>query len=77
MSYWDKALAAQPAPAPEHPWDSGRLCAPDPALPPEQQLAWYRVFAHCVLLNVSERCRRNGAAEADRELQRREAAAAR
>lgn len=71
MSYDDKALAKPPAePAPE-PWDSGRSVAPDPSLPVEDQLTWYQVASHVLLLNVSERCRRQAAAAADKELERK------
>jgi hypothetical protein len=70
MSYDDKALAVQPAKPAAEPWDSGRAVAPDPSLPVEDQLAWYRVATHVLLLNVSEQCRRSAAAEADRELGR-------
>jgi hypothetical protein len=70
MSYEDKALSKPPAQAAAEPWDSGRYVAPDPSLPIEDQLAWYKVASHVLLLNVSERCRRSAAAEADRALER-------
>jgi len=44
--------------------------APDPALPIEDQLAWYKVASHVLLLNASELCRRKAAAEADRAVER-------
>jgi len=66
MSYDDKALAEKPPEKPAEPWDSGKSVAPDPSLPIEDQLAWYRVASHVLLLNVSEQCRRQAAAEADR-----------
>ena len=65
MSYDDKALAQRPPglapPAPET-WDSGRYCAPDPSMAPEDQLAWYKVFSHVLLLSSSESLRRRAAA---------------
>ena len=70
MSYDDKALAEKPAEHPAEPWDSGRYMAPDPSLPVEDQLAWYKVASHVLLLNASERCRRAAAAEADKEIKR-------
>ena len=70
MSYEDKMRAQRPAePSPE-PWDSARYMAPDPSLPIEDQLAWYKVTSHVLLLNCSERCRRNAAAEGDKALKR-------
>lgn len=77
MSYDDKALMKPPA-APElEPWDSGRYMAPDPSLPLEDQLAWYKVASHVLLLNVSERTRRAAAAEADKAVDRIRASALR
>ena len=88
MSYNDKALQQRPARICDHPldghtrhgpwcgredWDSARYMAPDPELPVEDQLAWYKVASHVLLLNCSERCRRNAAAEADKALARRAA----
>jgi hypothetical protein len=71
MSYRDEWLASQRAASPAEAWDSARYCAPDPSLPIEEQLAWYKIFSHCVMLNVSERCRRNAAGQADANLRRR------
>ena len=70
MSYDDKALSKPPAEVAPEPWDSGECVAPDPSLPVEDQLTWYRVASHVLLLNVSERCRRQAAATADKELRR-------
>lgn len=70
MSYNDKALAEKPPERPAEPWDSGRYMAPDPTLPIEDQLAWYKVASHVLLLNASEQCRRAAAAEADKEIKR-------
>ena len=75
MSYEDKALAKPPAASAPGPWDSGRYVAPDPSLPIEDQLAWYKIASHVLLLNVSERCRRAAAAEADKAVERLRAAA--
>jgi hypothetical protein len=70
MSYDDKARTQPPAaPAPGS-WDSGHAVAPDPSLPLEDQLAWYKIATHVLLLNVGEPCRRRAAAEADKELER-------
>lgn len=71
MSYDDKALSKAPAAQASEPWDSGRAVAPDPSLPVEDRLHWYQVASHVLLLNVSERCRRQAAAEADKELERK------
>ena len=67
MSYLQKSLSKPEAPEPAEPWDSGRSVAPDPSWPPERRLKWYAACTHVLLLNVSERCRRAAAAEADRE----------
>ena len=50
---------------------------PDPSLPLEDQLAWYKVASHVLLLNVSERTRRAAAAEADKAVDRIRASALR
>jgi hypothetical protein len=47
-------------------WDSARYVAPDPALSPEDQLAWYAAATHVLLLNASELCRCKAAAAGDR-----------
>jgi len=70
MSYDDKALSQPPPELPATPWDSARFMAPDPALSLEDQLAWYKVASHVLLLNASELCRRKAAAAADRAVER-------
>jgi hypothetical protein len=65
MSYSDKMASQRPADAPEVPWDSARYMAADPKLPTEDQLAWYKVSSHILLLNASELCRRKAAAAGD------------
>ena len=70
MSYDDKTRAQKPPETPVRPWDSGETVSPDPSLPVEDQLTWYRFASHVLLLNVSEPCRRQAAAAADKELQR-------
>lgn len=60
--------AAAPDPVRVEPWDAQRFCAPDPSLPPAEQLHWYKIFAHVLLLNCSERCRRAAVRSAQREM---------
>jgi hypothetical protein len=50
------------------PWDSARHMAPDPSLPVEAQLQWYKIASHVLLLNCSELCRHKAAAEAGKAL---------
>lgn len=76
MSYDDKALAEQPEPPAAKPWDSATHMAPDPSLPIEDQLAWYKVSSHILLLNCSELCRRKAAAAGDKEVHCRQLAKA-
>ncbi len=73
MSNLEKTARSRPAVQHEQPWDSARYMAPDPSLPVEDQLTWYKVASHVLLLNASERCRRAAAAEADRTLERQAA----
>jgi hypothetical protein len=49
------------------PWDPFRYCAPDPAMPAERALHWYKIFAHVLLLNCSERTRCVAVRAAERE----------
>lgn len=69
MSLDDKQLAVRP-PVMMEPWDSARYMAPDPSLPIEDQLAWYKVATHVLLLSSSERLRCAAAAEGDKALVR-------
>jgi hypothetical protein len=70
VSYDEKTLSERPPQPAAEPWDSGKHVAPDPSLPIEDRLKWYEVASHVLLLNVSERCRRQAAAAADKELAR-------
>lgn len=57
------------------PHDSAVTCAPDPSWSVEKQIQWLNAFSHVLLLNVSERCRRQAAAAADKDVARKLASA--
>ena len=66
---WLRNHPAPPAVTPGR--DSGETVSPDPAWSLEQQLHWYQVASHIMLLSCGELVRRKAAAAADREVAQR------